>query len=155
MLEKAVFPLPYYSPSLQAHFSSLTVYESEGNVFIDGQRNPHFPSSYEVQSQENVSHSLTWLLKAVDISNPLLDRELCEFWKTSDLPLPVKNAVEEIAYQHRRMISASGQWASCEASAKAQNVHPFNQPLTFGQYQTQRKPVSGFCFLRPNHLIQG
>lgn len=155
MLENATFPLPYYSKTLDAHFISLTVTLNEGYVSITGDRDPARPSSQAfVKAYEDASHSCNWLLKDVDVSNPLLDQELCAFWKNSDLPYAVKNAVEEIAYQHRRIISASEAWHDCEFFALSRGIIPFNKGITLRQYEEakaykatltpQTNPVKGW-----------
>lgn len=140
MLENATFSIPYTLP-----FSGVTVTEIQ--VFADDTGQVYITGTNRTTGDNE-------LLDFVDVWNPLDDRELCEFWKHSALPYPVKNAVEQIAYQWRRIISASPQWAKCEASAKAKHIHLSNLPLTLGEYWNKKNAVnSGFCFLRQDHLI--
>jgi len=144
MLENATFPLPYFSTPDLLHFSELRVHFQNGFAVVSGKRNPQHPVRASTLSLEKCLEKYTddpafpWIIENVDVSNPLLDAELCEFWKTSALPYAVKNAVEEIAYQHRRIVSAESSWAQCENDAQRKGVHPFSKPLTLRQYAQQK-----------------
>lgn len=122
MLEHATIHTAYTLPQFGLTFTQTKVYQEDGFAIVSGLAS--------LLDGQPVCKDFGWFtIATVDIYNPFLDRDLCNLWAIEHLPFPVKNAVEEIAYQHRRIVSASAVWQSLQTWAIKCGVHPFNLPV--------------------------